>query len=87
MFTNIGAKIMTLALALCWFGIFASIAIGVIVLAKTELIFVGILLMLFGPFLSWISSFLLYGFGQLIDNSDRIVDMMEFCEGSYEGND
>lgn len=87
MFTNIGSKIMALAVVLCWFGILASVVLGIVVLAKTELILVGILLMLIGPLLSWIGSFLLYGFGQLIDDADRIVDAIEPYEDSYEGND
>ena len=28
-----------------------------------------------GSFLSWIGSFLLYGFGQLIENSDKLVEL------------
>lgn len=54
---------MALALVLCWFGIFASIVLGIVIVAKTELILIGILLMLLGPLFSWIGSFLLYGFG------------------------
>lgn len=83
LFTNISSKIKAVAQLLCWFGIFASILLGIVVISKTELLFIGILLMLLGPLLSWIGTFLLYGFGQLIENSDRIIFDME----PYEDNE
>ena len=82
MYNNIGGKIKNLA-----FGTFLSEAIGSfttgIVLTitglrgdDTALLLSGFLTLLLGPVVAWVSSWLLYGFGQLISNTDDIVYMM-----------
>lgn len=74
MFDNIGGKIKTLAKVVCWIGIIACIITGIVLMATDEdLILVGILTVVVGSLLSWVGSFALYGFGQLIENSDEIV--------------
>ena len=77
MFKNIGGKIKTLAIAITSAGILVSIFLG-FVLSDKDNLKLGILIAIVGSLISWISSFLLYGFGQLIDNSDIIVDFI--CE-------
>lgn len=39
----------------------------------TALVLGGFAVLIIGPLLSWINSFLLVGFGQLVQNTDRIV--------------
>lgn len=74
MFDNIGGKIKTLAKVICWLGIIASVIIGFVLMVQDEdTAFVGILIMILGSLGSWISSFMTYGFGQLIENSDILV--------------
>ena len=74
MFDNIGGKIKTLAKVVCWIGIIACIITGIVLIAMDEdSILVGILTAVVGPLLSWVSSFVLYGFGQLVENSDTLV--------------
>lgn len=74
MFDNIGGKIKTLAKVVCWIGIIACIITGIVLMATDEdLILVGILTVVVGSLLSWVSSFILYGFGQLVENSDTLV--------------
>lgn len=74
MFNNIGGKIKTLAKVVCWIGIIACIITGIVLMATDDdLILVGILTAVVGSLLSWVSSFVLYGFGQLVENSDVIV--------------
>lgn len=74
MFDNIGSKIKTLAQVICWIGIIASIIIGFVLMVQDEdTAFVGILTMILGSLGSWIGSFMTYGFGQLIENSDILV--------------
>ena len=80
MFEDIGRKIRTLAEVLCWIGIISSVIGGIILIAKgaslsdggAPMVIIGIAVMIIGPLLSWVSSFVLYGFGQLIDNTDAI---------------
>ena len=75
MFENIGGKIKTLAKACTWIGI------GVSGLASLGLLFTnfmaGLLVFAVGALCSWIGSFMLYGFGQLIENTDRIAAAAE----------
>ena len=81
MFTNIGKKIKILAMVVCWVGIAFSVisAIVTIVLAAQsyghlagQLIAVGVVMLILGPLFSWIGSFVLYGFGELIDKTADI---------------
>ena len=60
-----------LAQVVCWIGIIASVIVGLAALAVS--ILSGLLIMGLGSLASWIGSFLTYGFGQLIENSDILV--------------
>ena len=74
MFDNIGGKIKTLASVIVWLGIIGSVIIGIILMATAEeLFFVGIIIAIVGSISSWIGSFLLYGFGELVENSAIIA--------------
>lgn len=74
MFDNVGSKIKGLASFFCWGGIIASIIGGIILIGLDEdLIFAGIAVIVIGSLLSWISSFVLYGFGELVENSAIIA--------------
>lgn len=75
MFNNIGGKIKGLASFICWLGIIGSVLGGIVLMMMgDELgIILGIVVALVGSLISWIGSFLLYGFGQLIYNSDVIA--------------
>lgn len=75
MFDNIGGKIKTVASTLTVIGIVLSIFSGLIVLLDGSA--EGLLLMIFGSLFSWLGSFLLYGFGQLIENSDKLVALLD----------
>lgn len=77
MFTNIGGKIKALAKVQCWIGIVASIIFGMIMIAEIPYEgIIGLLIMIIGSFLSWISSFVLYGFGELIEKTSNVEAMM-----------
>lgn len=76
MYRNIGGKIKGLASLFCWGGILVSMLCGVGLLATGEGGFqvFGIIIMILGSLVSWIGSFAAYGFGQLIENSDILVE-------------
>ena len=84
MFSNIGGKIKTWAVVLSILGIAASVIYGGVVAAKNA--FDGVLIIIFGSLGSWVSSFCLYGFGQLIDNSDKIVEKLEEMSKNKDEN-
>lgn len=87
MFDNPGEKIKTVAKVFFGIGCVSSVLgwIGVLIIAmeskdgKTALLIAlaSFLVLAIGVVLSWISSLLLYGFGQLIDNSDRTSATMD----------
>ena len=89
MFKNMGKKIKTLAQVMMWIGV-AIWSIGGLVMIVNGLdvidrrsdegmamIFGGLLVAGLGFLFSWIGSFLLYGFGQLVDNSDKTVRILQ----------
>ena len=68
MYENIGGKIKGLAKASAIIGIIAAIIYGwFLMVTDSDMIIVGLLTMVGGPFGAWISSWVLYGFGELID--------------------
>ena len=68
MYDNIGKKIKVLAKAVFIVEAICAIIGGIITLITDEdLILFGILLLFLGPLVAWVSSWLLYGFGELID--------------------
>lgn len=70
MFDNIGGKIKTLAQVVCWIGIICSVIFGFIFGAEADSFLVGLLIIVLGSLTAWTSSFTLYGFGELIENSE-----------------
>ena len=76
MFNNIGKKIKALAKIICWFGIISSIFSGIVLLAFAGefwgFAIIGLSTMIVGPLLAWISSWMLYSWGDLVDNVQAI---------------
>ena len=95
MFDEIGRKIKILAKCITIIGIIIFVIYGIIIFANYRLL--GLAIMLGGSLLSWISSFMLYGFGHLIENTEILVNyepkMHYFTEwwkqlyGESEGKD
>ncbi len=84
MYHRVGQKIMGIAAALTTVGIIISFLLGLVfmfVFAFAEKPALGFVLFIatiaLGTLLSWLSSVLLYGFGRLVDNSDRLVSMVD----------
>ncbi len=75
MFSNIGSKIKKLAEITTWIGIISFVVGGFCLMMIDEaFMLTGILVAIFGSLASWVSSFVLYGFGQLIENTDKLVE-------------
>lgn len=79
LFDNIGGKIKALASIIAWIGIICSIIIGFILCfyMTSNSFILGIVVAAVGSLCSWVGSFLLYGFGQLIENTDIIVKKLK----------
>ncbi len=97
MFSNIGNKIRVLAKVICIIGIVCSAIAGVVVmiigfvmLGKRQtsgtgvlLIFLGIFYAGLGALFSWIGSFVLYGFGQLVHSVQNLESRI--CDSVPDG--
>lgn len=74
MYNNIGGKIKGLTKTIAVLGALAPIVIGLGLMFSDENLFlVGLLVIAVGCLISWISSWLLYGFGELIENTALIA--------------
>ena len=73
MYENIGKKIKTLATVMSVILIIGSVIGGIAVLVECDGdgdgAVIGWLLMLLGPLFAWLSGFMLYGFGELVDKT------------------
>lgn len=72
MFRNIGKKIKTLSQIYCWAGIIVFAIAGIVLLFIEDMALVGLLFLLVGPLLSWIGAWLMYSWGDLVDNVEII---------------
>lgn len=85
MYENIGEKIKGLAKAICIVEAIAAVVTGLALMVMDEdLAWMGFLVILCGPIIAWVSSFLLYGFGQLVANSDIIAAQYNRTNKEYE---
>jgi hypothetical protein len=82
MFDNIGGKIKSLASLIAILGIISSIASGFFLFIDGRFL-VGILTAVLGSLASWIGSFMQYGFGQLIENSDYLVKVAKTTHSGH----
>ncbi len=70
MYDNIGGKIKALAKAIFIFEAIAAVIAGIALMAANDdLILFGVLALILGPAVAWVSSWLLYGFGELIEKA------------------
>ena len=83
MFDNICGKIKTMAQVICVLGIIGS-AISGIGLFINKFVINGIAVIVGGALLSWIGSLCLYGFGQLIENTDLLVSQGENKHSKFD---
>lgn len=71
MFDNIGNKIKILAQVVCWLGIIGSFVWGIIIMIEVESA-IAVLPIIVGPLVSWIGSFILYSWGETVENINEI---------------
>ncbi len=75
MYSNVSGKIKVLAKVMAWIGIIVCVIFGFVMLVSMEdMALFGFLIMTVGSLLSWLSSLVLYGFGELIENSSIMVN-------------
>lgn len=82
MFKNVGGKIKIIAIIIFILGVVSSMGGSIVgaIIATTFIDDFVLLILLFlfcslcGILMTWIFSIFIYGFGQLIENSDKLVE-------------
>ena len=70
MYKNIGKKIKNLAKISFLVEAISAVISGIILCVNnTDEIWIGLLVLFVGPIVAWVSSWLLYGYGELIDKT------------------
>ena len=78
MFKNIGRKIKKLAMVSCWIGILFSIIYFLLIASSdSDLVVPGFIVGALLVLCSLTNSFTLYGFGQLIENSEKTIRILD----------
>ena len=72
MFDNIGEKLKKLAKVEAILGIIASIISGFSTIDK-EMVLVGVIIIVVGSVASWVGSWVTYGIGEAVENSEAIL--------------
>ena len=72
MFENSGSKIKVLALICFWISLVGSVIAGLALIDS-----IGIIIILLGILSSWLSTIVLYGMGEGIENSEIILSEIE----------
>ena len=75
MFNNPGGKIKDIVSIVCVIMLVLSIIYGIGFLVDEQIV-LGLTILIGGPFVTWLSTIALYAFGQLVENSDKIVSDM-----------
>ena len=87
MFSNVGGKIKILAKIMLVLGMLASVIYGIYFMTNGgEFILFGLLIAVGGVLGSWISALFIYGFGQIITNTDSISSNTRKIEKKEEVN-
>lgn len=76
MFDSIGSKIKSAASIVFWFNTIVSILLGLCIIfdeSRNSLWLSGVIVMIIGIFVSYFSSLLFYGFGELIENIKELL--------------
>ena len=87
MYNDIGGKIKTLAFALFIVSTILSVIFAIASILSEYIAFriFGLIFLFVGPFLSYISSFTLYGYGELVEKTSNIEEILKTIhDNSYK---
>ena len=86
MYDNIGGKIKGLAKTMFIVEAIGAVITGIVLLATDDvLIFAGLLTLFCGPIIAWVSSWVLYAFGELVEKTSDTNNVIRKIE-SYTRN-
>ncbi len=84
MFKNIGNKIKTLAVIIFIVGLVISLIMGVLLIGE-DMVADGLLIIIFGALVSWISVFFIYAYGELVQRSINIDEKLKNLKENDDG--
>ncbi len=91
MYKNIGNKIKTLAKIVCIVIAIIWVMVGFVLIfnrySSPFVRLIGLLTIFISPFFAWISSFLLYGYGELIEQNAEINQKLKYLLKSSKEED
>jgi len=73
MYNKIGIKIKVAAKVIAWIGIIGSTIAGIFLMSYKPFVITGLGVLLGGSFISWILSWFMYGYGELIEKTTEIA--------------
>lgn len=76
MFKNSSNNIKTVAEVICFIGVLFSVFFGIAKILNTEVL-LGISIIILGSLSFWVVSLILYGFGELIENSHTLIETLK----------
>ena len=76
MFKNVGSKLESVATMVFVLGTIISVVIALIMMFARKNPN-GIFVLLCGPFCSWFNAVIIYGFGRIVDNTEKIRTILE----------
>lgn len=86
MYNNIGSKIKGLAAAFIIKAIAAVLSGLSIIIITTEEDLFGLLIAILGSIVAWVSSWFIYGFGEVVDTNGEIArNTYEIARNTYGG--
>ena len=79
MFENIGGKLKILAVVEVILGVLGSVICGLSAIVN-EMVLTGIIIMVVGGVSSWMGSWMAYGIGEAVENSEAILRRLRQSE-------
>lgn len=92
MFNHIGSKIKGFSKFLFWLSAISGLIAGLVLMIVGAInaddtpelvlfIFLGLFVMIGGFLLAWVQTFVLYGYGELVDSNQKILELLEEQKG------
>ena len=77
MFNNVGSKLKTIAVISFVIDLIGFVVLGIITISEWDMPFLGLIAILGGILVSLVIAYLLYGFGQLVENAEAVAEERE----------
>ena len=91
MYKNIGKKIKFFAALVGYLGVIGSIIIGIVITTllddnylTSDVSYLGIIIGIVSALICWVSQYIIYGFGELVDNSTQINKKLSYSSSEND---